>query len=153
LGNRHSFFAAGYERVAFRAGGHKPAPDRLFDQYGLIGWNDEKARLDNFAIQIIHDPDYIGYIFVYDGKDICAGEAQARALRVKENVVDYRGVPWKRVIWRYEGYAGHFSTVLQPVSRGVQLRYPFMGPFQEMPKEHLTKHCGSRIARIKNSKW
>ena len=47
--------------------------DRLFDQYGRIKWEDEQARLDNFAIQLMNEPDLIGYIFVYDGNNICAG--------------------------------------------------------------------------------
>ena len=58
-----------------------PLPDRLFDQYGAIAWEDEMARLDSFAIQLQHAPNLIGYIFLYKGKRMCLGEAQARAIR------------------------------------------------------------------------
>src|SRR6185436_6694632 len=71
-----------------------------FDQYGRINWEAEQARLDNFAIQLMNDRDSVGYIFIYDGSDLCEGEAQARAIRAKTYLVERRGVPWNRVIWR-----------------------------------------------------
>jgi hypothetical protein len=130
-----------------------PDPDRLFDQYGLIRWADEQARLDNFAIQLLNNPDDIGYIFVYDGKDVCEGEAHARAIRARKYVVEHRKVSWNRVMWRYDGYAGEFSIVLQPASRTIHVEYPFLGPFRYVPpKQHVTRHCGARFKRIENSK-
>jgi hypothetical protein len=147
--------AAFFESDAFRAKArhYHSTFDRLFDQYGLIRWNDEKARLDNFAIQITNDPDLIGYIFVSDGENVCAGEAQARVVRAKKYVVEHRGVPWNRVIWKHDGYTGEFRITLQPVSRTIQIPYPFMGIVEEKPEKHLTKGCRSRIERIKSSKW
>jgi hypothetical protein len=68
--------------------------DRLFDEYGLIRWEDEQARLDNFAIQLSNERDSIGYIFIYDGENVCAGEARARAIRARKYVVEHRHVPW-----------------------------------------------------------
>ena len=39
----------------------KTTPDVFWlDKYGNIAWEDEKARLDNFAIQLMHDPNEIG---------------------------------------------------------------------------------------------
>ena len=128
-------------------------PDRLFDEYGLIRWEDEQARLDNFAIQVTNESDSIGYIFVYDGENVCAGEAQARAVRAKNYIVEHRGVPWNRVIWRHDGYAGEFRIVLQPASRSIPIPYPFMGPFKNALTRHVTKNCKARIAQIKRSKW
>ena len=58
------------------------APDVFWlDKYGNIAWDDEKARLDNFAIQLMHDPNQIGYLYVRSGRVSCRGEAQARAVR------------------------------------------------------------------------
>lgn len=61
-------------------------PERNFDEYGLIRWGDEQARLDNFAIQLQSEPDAIGYIFVFDGSNVCEGEARARAIRARDYV-------------------------------------------------------------------
>lgn len=38
----------------------------IFDQYGMTQWEDEQARLDNFAVQLMNDPELIGYILIYD---------------------------------------------------------------------------------------
>ena len=127
--------------------------DRLFDQYGRIKWEDEQARLDNFAIQLSNDPDAIGYIFVYDANNLCAGEAQARAMRAKRYIVEHRGVQWNRVIWRIDGYIEEFMTYLQPVSRSIPISYPFLEEIIHSPKQHVTQNCHARIAEIKKAKW
>lgn len=57
--------------------------DRLFDQYGNIAFNDEKARLDNFAIQLQNEPTAAGYIITYAGRTTFHGEAVERADRAK----------------------------------------------------------------------
>ena len=40
------------------------APDHALDSYGNICWEDEKARLDNFAIELQNSPDKRGLIIV-----------------------------------------------------------------------------------------
>src|ERR1044072_8809645 len=79
--------------------------------YGAISWEDEKARLDNYAVQLQHEKDLIGYIFVFAGNGGCPGEAQARAIRAKRYIVEHRGVPWDRVVWRVEGYRQDLTTL------------------------------------------
>lgn len=56
---------------------------RMFDQYGNIPFEDEKARLDNFAIQILNEPDARGYLIAYGGRITYPGEAVKRADRAK----------------------------------------------------------------------
>jgi hypothetical protein len=126
---------------------------RNFDEYGLIRWEDEKARLDNFAIQIQNDPEIIGYVFVFDGNDVCEGEAKARAIRARDYVVNYRGIPWNRVMWRYDGFAGEFKTALQPAARAVKIPDPWLGPFEDVPAiKHITERCDLRFKKIRGSK-
>jgi hypothetical protein len=74
------------------------------DDYGDIRWKDEKARLDNFAIQLLNVESVTGYILMVAAFDGCPGEAQARAIRAKRYLIEHGGVPWNRVIWRVEGY-------------------------------------------------
>ena len=124
-----------------------------FDYYGVISWQDEMARLDNFAAALQLEPNWIGYILVYNGRSVCPGEAQARALRAKRYVVERRGIKWNRVIWREEGYHEHFMTVLQPVQRGVVLPRPLLGSTVSASEVQIIKNCRERINRIKRSKW
>jgi hypothetical protein len=66
-----------------------------FDEYGNIRFNDEKARLDNFAIQLQNQPNAQGYYIVYGS---CAGEGQARADRAKDYLVNNRGIDASRIV-------------------------------------------------------
>jgi len=74
----------------------KPAilPARKFDEYGNIRFNDEKARLDNYAIQLQNEPGSTGTIIVYGS---CAGEAQQRGDRAKDYLVNTRGIEAGRI--------------------------------------------------------
>jgi hypothetical protein len=70
-------------------------PAVKFDEYGNIKFNDEKARLDNYAIQLQNQPGSQGYIIAYGS---CAGEAQARADRAKDYLVNTRGIDAGRLV-------------------------------------------------------
>jgi len=98
-------------------------PNRVFDEYGLICWEYEKARLDNFAVRLQTSPDYIGNIIVYDGRRACRGEAIARAIRAKKYLVEFRKVDPNQVMWRFGGYKGELSVTLEDVPRGYP-EYP-----------------------------
>jgi len=60
-----------------------------FDEYTNITRNDEKARLDNYGIELQTDPTSMAYVVVYPGSNGRAGEVQLRSARV----VDYLDVP------------------------------------------------------------
>ncbi len=72
-----------------------PGECRKIDTYGDIKFNDEKARLDNFAIALQNEPGSTGYILAYGA---CEGEAQARADRAKDYVVNTRGIDAGRIV-------------------------------------------------------
>ena len=90
-----------------------------FDTYGGISWDLEKLHLDNFAIQLQHDSDSIGYIIVYAGRRACVDEARDRALRAKKYVVETRGIQASRIKWIDGGYREELTTILQPAPRGA----------------------------------
>jgi hypothetical protein len=121
-----------------------------YDDYGPIYWKDEKARLDNFAIQLLNDKSVTGYIFIVAAFDQCPGEAQARAIRAKRYVVEHGKVPWNRVIWRFEGYSSDVSTVVLPLPRDVSPPFPFryVSSGKDGP---LTKECKIRLRQIAKS--
>jgi hypothetical protein len=64
----------------------------LFDEYGNIDFNDEKARLDNFAVQLQNEPKWKGYVIAYGGKRARVGEAKARAERAVNYLINRRGL-------------------------------------------------------------
>src|SRR4051812_18698184 len=71
---------------------------RKFDEYYDIARNDEKARLDNYAIQLQQEPGSQGYVFVYPSRKAGASQAQARAQRVIDYLVTTRGIDSHRLV-------------------------------------------------------
>ncbi|MEK6280950.1 MAG: hypothetical protein AABN95_11410 [Acidobacteriota bacterium] len=96
----------------------RPAPPlaRKFDEYGDIRFNDEKARLDSFAIQLQSDPSAQGYILAYGN---CAGAAQARADRAKDYLVNTRGIDAGRLVTIDGGCRSDLTVELWIVPQGA----------------------------------
>jgi hypothetical protein len=93
-----------------------PAQAVKFDEYGNIKFNDEKARLDNYAIQLQNQPGAQGYIIAYGS---CAGEAQARADRAKDYLVNTRGIDAGRIVTMDGGCRSDLSVELWIVPTGA----------------------------------
>lgn len=85
---------------------------RKFDEYGDISFSDEKARLDNFAIELQNQVDGRGYIILYAGRKAFFAEAQTRGNRAKEYLVNVRGLTADRVVTIDGGYRDSFSVEL-----------------------------------------
>jgi len=71
---------------------------RKFDEYYDIARNDEKARLDNYAIQLQQEPGSQGYVFVYPSRKAGPSAAQARAQRIIDYLVTTRGIDSHRLV-------------------------------------------------------
>jgi hypothetical protein len=94
-----------------------PIPPAVkFDEYGNIKFNDEKARLDNYAIQLQNQPGAQGYILAYG---TCAGEAQARADRAKDYLVNTRGIDAGRLVTVDGGCRSDLAVELWIVPTGA----------------------------------
>jgi hypothetical protein len=91
-------------------------PPTKFDEYGNIRFNDEKARLDNYAIQLQNQPGAQGYIIAFGS---CAGEAQARADRAKDYLVNTRGIDAGRIVTMDGGCRSDLSVELWIVPTGA----------------------------------
>ncbi|MFN2491998.1 MAG: PKD domain-containing protein [Pyrinomonadaceae bacterium] len=87
-----------------------------FDEYGNITFNDEKARLDNYAIQLQNQPGAQGYIVAYGS---CAGEAQTRADRAKDYLVNMRQIDSGRLVTVDGGCRSDLSVELWIVPTGA----------------------------------
>jgi hypothetical protein len=69
---------------------------RKFDEYYDIARNDEKARLDNYAIQLQSEPGSQGYVIVYPARKAGATQAEARAKRISDYLINSRGIDSSR---------------------------------------------------------
>ena len=92
-----------------------PVTPTKFDEYGNIRFNDEKARLDNYAIQLQNQAGSTGYIIAYGS---CEGEGQSRADRAKDYLVNTRGIEAGRITTLDGGCRSALSVELWVVPTG-----------------------------------
>ena len=71
-----------------------PADCRKFDEYADLRFNDEKARLDNLAIQLQQEPGAQAYYVVFGS---CDGEGAQRSQRAVDYLVNNRGIDRGRI--------------------------------------------------------
>ena len=77
-----------------------PAPPNptKFDEIGEVARDDEKARLDVFAIELQNSPGAQGYIIGYGGSGRRSATGQQRAQRARDYVVTTRGIDASRIV-------------------------------------------------------
>jgi peptidoglycan hydrolase-like protein with peptidoglycan-binding domain len=92
---------------------------RKFDEYYDIARNDEKARLDNYAIQLQQEPGSQGYVFVYPSRKAGPSAAQARAQRVIDYLVTTRGIDSHRLVVTMGPARDEWLTELWVVPEGA----------------------------------
>jgi hypothetical protein len=80
-----------------------PLTCKKFDEFGALARNDEKARLDNYAIEMQNDPSSTAYVVVYPGQRGRSGQVQNQRTRIVDYLVNSRGFN-----------AGHILTVVGP---------------------------------------
>ncbi|MFL6331909.1 MAG: hypothetical protein ACJ754_01040, partial [Pyrinomonadaceae bacterium] len=92
---------------------------RKVDEYGNIKFNDEKARLDNYAIELQNDPTAQGYLVCYGGRTGRTGEAQRRCDRAKNYLVNTRGISADRIVTVDGGFREELTVELWVVPSGA----------------------------------
>lgn len=91
-----------------------------FDEYGDIAFNEEKVRLDKVALQFQRfRPDPQGYIIAYSGRLARVGEAQARAERAKNYLVNTHDIEAARIVTVDGGYREKLTVELFVGPRGM----------------------------------
>jgi hypothetical protein len=93
---------------------------RKIDEYGNIRFNDEKARLDNYAIELQNDPTAQGYLICYGGRKGRTGEGQRRCDRAKDYLVNTRGISGDRIVTVDGGYKEDLTVELWVVPSGAK---------------------------------
>lgn len=75
-----------------------------FDQFQSVAFDDDKARLDNLAIELQGAPDTQAYIIIYAGRASRAGQADMLGKRTMDYLVNQRGVDARRFTIVNGGY-------------------------------------------------
>ena len=71
---------------------------RRFDEFPDIARNDEKARLDNFMIELQNDPTAMAHVIIYPGRHGKRNEVQEHAKEIIDYLVNSRGLDEHRIV-------------------------------------------------------
>ena len=96
------------------------SPPKRFDEFPSIAFDDDKARLDNLAIELQNNPGAQGFIIAYSGRRSRAGEADRMGARAVSYLVDKRGISRNRLIFINGGYRETNAFELWLVPQGAE---------------------------------
>ena len=94
-----------------------PPPTECFDCFTFVAFDDVKARLDNFAIELNSRPDYQAYIIVYGRRGARQATTDALINRAKDYLVRNRRIDARRITFVNGGFrqrAGYDLYLLPP---------------------------------------
>lgn len=86
--------------------------DEWFDSYGLISWEQERGRLDNFAIALKREKDMIGYIIFYTGEGKDAADIENSQNKSIEYLICRWNIPEDRLRLENAGPAEVTTIIL-----------------------------------------
>ena len=89
-----------------------PTTSRKFDEYGNIGWRDERARLDNLAVEARNDPTAVACLICYGGRRAHEGEARRRCTRAARYLKTTGGIEASRVVTLDGGFRQELTVEL-----------------------------------------
>lgn len=99
-------------------------PAREFDVCCNCTFDDQKARLDNLAVELQNDPSTTTYIIAYAGRTSRIGEADRLAARARDYLINQRGIDPSRIITRNGGFREDDCVDLWVVPSGAEPPQP-----------------------------
>ena len=96
-----------------------PAKPRRFDEFPSVAFDDDKARLDNMAIELQNNPGALGYIIVYGGRTSRPDSADRLGARARDYLVGTRGIDASRLVVVNGGYRETNAFELWLVPQGA----------------------------------
>lgn len=75
-----------------------PLTCKKFEEFGQLTRNDEKARLDNYAIEVQNDPSSTAYVVIYPGPRGQSAQVQNQRTRIIDYLVNSRGFNSGRIV-------------------------------------------------------
>lgn len=126
-----------------------PVACREFDKFQSVSYDADKARFDNFAIQLQQEPESQGYIFVYSGRRSRAGQAERMTERARSYLIQSRGIDPARLIITSGGYQETDTYELWICPAGAQppQASPTVSPSEALPGRDTTPPRRSRRSR------
>jgi hypothetical protein len=94
--------------------------NRKFDECNNCTFDDQKARLDNLAVELQNDPSARAYIIAYNGRTSPLGKIDVLMTRAREYLVSQRGIDASRLVLMNGGYRETDSVELWIVPSGAQ---------------------------------
>lgn len=110
-------------------------PPKRFDEFPSIAFDDDKARLDNLAIELQNSPGSIGYVVAYAGRGSRAGEADRMGRRAVDYLTAARGIGRDRLVFINGGHRESNTFELWVVPQGAEppRPTPTLNPEQARP--------------------
>jgi hypothetical protein len=126
-----------------------PVRPRKFDEFPSIAFDDDKARLDNLAIEMQNDPNSTGYIIVYGGRNSRPGQADKLGARAVSYLTTARGIDSRRLVLVNGGYRDTDFFEIWIVPQGAEPPHPSptVQPGEVRPAGGPATRPGSRRRR------
>ena len=99
-------------------------PSRLFDTCCSCSFDDQKARLDNLAIELQNDPTAKTYVIAYGGRTSRIGQADLLGDRARNYLVTNRGIDQSRITVMNGGFREEDCVELWIIPSGATLPQP-----------------------------
>ena len=97
---------------------------REFDECNNCTFDDQKARLDNLAVELQNDPSTRGYILAYGGRMSPVGQVNKLMSRARDYLVTQRGIDASRLVVVNGGFREEDSVELWIVPSGAGAPLP-----------------------------
>jgi hypothetical protein len=92
---------------------------REFDECLSCSYDDQKARLDNLAVELQNDPTTRAYIIAYGGRMSPVGQVEVLMKRARSYIVEQRGIDASRLVVVNGGFREEDSVELWIVPSGA----------------------------------
>jgi hypothetical protein len=99
-------------------------PARQFDVCCSCAFDDQKARLDNLAVELQNDPSTTTYVIAYGGRTSRIGQADLLGGRARDYLVTQRGIDPSRIIVLNGGFREEDCVELWIVPQGATAPQP-----------------------------
>jgi hypothetical protein len=94
-------------------------PSRQFDVCCSCSFDDQKARLDNLAVELQNDPSTTTYVIAYGGRTSRIGQADLLGARARDYLVTQRGIDQSRIVVLNGGFREEDCVELWIIPRGA----------------------------------
>lgn len=92
---------------------------REFDECNNCTFDDQKARLDNLAVELQNDPTMTGYLIAYGGRTSPIGQVERLMTRARDYLTNQRAIDGSRLVIVNGGFREGDSVELWLVPRGA----------------------------------